>query len=64
MNDCKLPEDLAIGINSSALLLPLGAISIEKVRIELSAPNKAVILREDAPNSTLLELLMPMQLNN
>lgn len=64
MNDCTLPEDFAIGINASALLLTLGAISTENVRIELSAPNKAVILREDAPNSTLLELLMPMQLNN
>lgn len=64
MDDCTLPEGFAIGINYQYFLTLLSAISTEKVRIELTAPNRAIILREDATNSTLLELVMPMQLDN
>ena len=62
MDDCTLPEGFAIGLNYPCLLTLLSAISTEKVRIELSAPERPLILKEDANNSTLLELLMPMAL--
>lgn len=61
--DCTLPEGFAIGFSSADMLTVLSAISTENVRIELTAPERAVIFREDAPNSSLLELLMPLKLD-
>ena len=61
--DCTMPEGFAIGFNSSHILTELASISTENVRLELSAPERAIVVKEDATNSTLLELLMPMALN-
>ena len=41
----------------------LGNISTDNVTLQLSEPSRAILVLEDAPNSALVELLMPMQLN-
>lgn len=59
---CTLPSGFAIGFKSSSLITLLDTISTENVRIELSEPSRAILIKEDASNSALTELLMPMKL--
>lgn len=59
---CTLPSGFAIGFKSSSLITLLDAISTDNVRIELSAPSRPILIKEDVPNSALTELLMPMKL--
>lgn len=61
-NPLTLPDNFAIGIKASQLMNLLGNISTDNVRVELSAPNRPLLLKEDADNSVLLELCMPMSL--
>lgn len=62
-DDCTLPDGFAIGLHSGKFQAVLSAISTDNVRLELTAPERAMIIREDAANSTLVELLMPMKLD-
>ena len=61
--DCTLPSGFAIGIRASSILQLLGAISTENVRLEFSDPSRPLLLKEDATNSALIELAMPLLLN-
>lgn len=63
MDDCTLPSGFAIGIRASSILQLLGAISTENVRLELSDARRPLLLKEDATNSALTELVMPLLLN-
>ncbi len=58
---CTLPSGFTIGFKSSSLLRLLDAISTDNVRIELSSPSHPILIKEDASNSVLTELLMPMK---
>ena len=62
-NPLTIPDGFAIGFKASSLLMLLGNISTDNVTLQLSAPSRAILVLEDAPNSALVELLMPMQLN-
>ncbi len=62
-DDCTLPDGFAIGLHSGKFHTVLSAISTDNVRLELTAPERAMIIREDAANSSLVELLMPMKLD-
>lgn len=61
--DCTLPDGFAIGLRASHFQTVLSAVSTENVRLELTAPERAMIIREASANSTLVELLMPMKLD-
>ncbi|MGH1335582.1 MAG: DNA polymerase III subunit beta [Aureispira sp.] len=58
-------EPLTIGFNAKFLIEMLNVIGGDSVRIELSDPNRAGILKteEQAPNEDLLMLVMPVMLN-
>ena len=62
-NPMTIPDGFAIGFKASSLLMLLGNISTDNVTLQLSEPSRAILVLEDAPNSALVELLMPMQLN-
>lgn len=62
-NPLTIPDGFAIGFKASSLLMLLGNISTDNVTLQLSEPSRAILVLEDAPNSALVELLMPMQLN-
>ncbi len=57
-----LPDAFAIGFKAVTLLKLLDNISTDNVRIELSDPAHAMLIKEDAENSVLTELCMPMKL--
>lgn len=66
----KLPcfydgEEMMIGFNAKFLIEMLNTIGGDTVRIELSTPNRAGILKleEQEPNEDLLMLVMPVMLN-
>lgn len=56
---------MTIGFNAKFLIEMLNTIGGDNVRIELSTPNRAGVLRpeEQAPHEDLLMLLMPVMLN-
>lgn len=58
-------EAMTIGFNAKFLIEMLNTIGGDNVRIELSSPNRAGILRteEQAPNEDLMMLVMPVMLN-
>ena len=58
-------EDLTIAFNARFLIEMLNAADGEEVRIELSTPTKAGILRpsESDESEDLLMLVMPLMLN-
>ena len=58
-------DAMTIGFNAKFLIEMLNTIGGDNVRIELSSPNRAGILRteEQAPNEDLLMLVMPVMLN-
>lgn len=58
-------ETMIIGFNAKFLIEMLNTIGGDNVKIELSSPNRAGILRteEQAPNEDLLMLVMPVMLN-
>lgn len=62
-NPLTIPDGFAIGFKASSLLMLLGNISTDNVTLQLSEPSRAILVLEDASNSALVELLMPMQLN-
>lgn len=62
-NPLTIPDGFVIGFKASSLLMLLGNISTDNVTLQLSEPSRAILVLEDAPNSALVELLMPMQLN-
>lgn len=59
-------EEMTIGFNAKFLIEMLSVIGGDNVRIELSTPNRAGILRneEQEPGEDLLMLVMPVMLNN
>jgi DNA polymerase-3 subunit beta len=58
-------EDLQIAFNAKFLVDLLGCSSSEEVRLELSSPSRAGIVRpvEEEPDEELLMLVMPLMLN-
>ncbi|MFA6261554.1 MAG: DNA polymerase III subunit beta [Bacteroidia bacterium] len=59
-------EDLEIGFNSKYLAELLAAIDSDDVRLEMSQPNRAGVLRPSIaePSEDMLMLVMPMMLNS
>jgi DNA polymerase-3 subunit beta len=60
-------DDMEIGFNSRFLIEMLTNISTENIRLELSAPNRAGILRPvdgENKNEDILMLVMPVMLNS
>lgn len=60
----SIPDNFAIGINSVSFGRILGNIKTENVVVSFAAPSQCVTVREDAPNSSLLMLTMPILLND
>jgi DNA polymerase-3 subunit beta len=58
-------EDLAIAFNAKFLIEMLGATDADEIKIELSTPTKAGIIKpiEQDENEELLMLVMPLMLN-
>jgi DNA polymerase-3 subunit beta len=58
-------EDLQIAFNAKFMVEMLGSTSSEEVRVELSTPTKAGIMKpvEEEENEELLMLVMPLMLN-
>lgn len=59
-------EDLQIAFNAKFLIEMLSAADTDEVRIELSTPTKAGLIKpsEQAENEDLLMLVMPLMMNN
>ncbi len=59
-------EDLQIAFNAKFLIEMLNAADDDEVRVELSTPTKAGILKptEQEDGEDLLMLVMPLMLNN
>jgi DNA polymerase-3 subunit beta len=60
-------EDMEIGFNSKFLVDMLNNLNAEEVNLELSAPNRAGIIRPsepEEPGEDVLMLVMPVMLNN
>ena len=59
-------EDLAIAFNARFLIEMLGTADSDEIRIELSTPTKAGIIKptEQDPDEELLMLVMPLMLNS
>jgi DNA polymerase-3 subunit beta len=59
-------EDLQIAFNAKFLIEMLGAADTDEIKIELSTPTKAGIIKptEQAEGEDLLMLVMPLMLNN
>ena len=60
-------EDMEIGFNSKFLVDMLNNLTAEEVNLELSAPNRAGIIRPsepEEPGEDVLMLVMPVMLNN
>jgi DNA polymerase-3 subunit beta len=59
-------EDLAIAFNARFLIEMLGATDADEIRMELSTPTKAGIIKpsEQDENEELLMLVMPLMLNS
>lgn len=60
--ECNLPDGFRLGFSAAALSVLLGNISTDNVRLLLSEGTKPVLLKEDAENSALTELVMPMNI--
>ena len=58
-------EDLAIAFNAKFLIEMLGAADSDDIKIELSTPTKAGIIKptEKEDNEELMMLVMPLMLN-
>eukprot|EP01035_Chromulina_nebulosa_P001020 gene1020-1385_t len=59
-------QDMEIGFNSKYLMDMLTSMDTDKVRFEMSTPNRAGVLLpfENEPSEDMLMLVMPMMLNN
>lgn len=60
----SIPDKFAIGLKGSSILSCLKDICTDNVVMEMSLPSSAVLLHEDAEESGLTLLLMPMLLND
>lgn len=58
--DCTLPDRYAIGFKSTALLECLSCVEGDEVLIQLSSPDRPMLIKENDPNSPLTCLVMPM----
>lgn len=58
-----IPDDFAFGIKGTTLLQFLAFVGTDNVRICLTDPSRAVVLKEDDAASPLTLLLMPMMLS-
>ena len=61
--DITLADGFKVAFRSSFMQRVLGSISTPNVRLFFRSPEQSFLIREDDPNSTLLFLLMPMQLD-
>ena len=59
---CTIPDGFIIGFKCAYMVDLLGNVSTDNVRLEFVDHSRPVIVKEDAPNSVLTELTMPMQL--
>lgn len=62
--DIVLPEGFKIALKASVVQQVLGNMESDNVRLELTDPSRAVLIKEDDEKSQLLGLVMPMVLTN
>lgn len=58
--DSNIPDNFAIGLKLSSYIQMLKNIKTETAIMEMSGPDKPVVIREDDVNSTKVCLVMPM----
>jgi len=58
-----LPDGFAIGYKISTMLSVLGLAQADNIIFDLADPSRAIVIREDEPNSRLTLLCMPMLVN-
>lgn len=58
--ECTVPDGFKIGFNYKNLLKMIGCVATDNIRIELSDATRAVLLKEEDPNSTTECIVMPM----
>ena len=61
--DIVLPEGFKIALKASVVQQVLGNMESDNVRLELTDPSRAILIKEDDEKSQLLGLVMPMVLN-
>ena len=64
VKEIESAEDFKMGFKGSAVQQILGYITSEDVRMEFHTPDRAVLFKETTENSTLVELVMPMILQD
>ena len=60
--DSQCAEQFRIGFNAVRIENSLNAIDADNVRMELSAPNRPIVITADKPAPKVLTLCMPMVL--
>lgn len=63
-SELEAPDNFCIGVKGSNVIQQLSCVASENVRVEFSDPSRAIIIREDDPNSSLVLLVMPLLLND
>ena len=58
-----LPDGFAIGYKISTMLSVLALAQSDNIILDLADPSRAIVIREDEPNSRLTLLCMPMLVN-
>lgn len=61
--DAQCDENFSIGVNAERIENSLNAIDSDNVRMQFSAPNRAILITADNPSPNVLTLCMPMILN-
>ena len=60
--DCVGNNNIIIGLKSSFLLNILPSIETEKIIMEMSDPNKPIVIKNNNENNDII-IIMPMQIN-
>ena len=58
--EANIPEGFEIAFNHNNLSKLLTTISTDNVRLEFESSSASILLKEDAPNSALTEMCMPI----
>lgn len=63
-DEVSAPNNFQIGVRGDFFLQELDLVATEKVRLLFSDPSRAMIMREEDPNSTMVLLIMPLLFND
>lgn len=64
ISDAQCDDNFRIGLNSTSFQTCINAIPSDTIRMQLSDPQRAVVITADEPAPKVLTLCMPMVLNN